>query len=143
MEEKNIQVRKNLELYVLSVKDIERLECCTYQEALKKIKTFDYFKINSKLYILAKDYFVKPYKLDEILMYEPIAEGIETKLIKVMPMMFSTSDVQAIFDCGKRQAYQLMDVIPGVFRVNSKRYVSDENFKKWLKTLPDTVINIK
>lgn len=141
-EKKEIQVKRNIELYVLSVKDIERLEGCTYQEALRKFKTYEYFYINSKPYILAKDYFVSSFKISEILMYEPITEGIETKLIKVMPMMFTVSDIQSIFDCGHRQAYQIMDVIPGVFKINNKRYVSDENFKKWLKGLPNTVINI-
>lgn len=143
MQDRNsIQIKRNLELYVLSVKDIERLENCTYQEALKKLKTYEYFYINSKPYILAKDYFVTSFKLSEILMYEPITEGVETKLIKVMPMMFTVSDIQSIFDCGHRQAYKIMDTIPGVFKINTKRYVSDDNFKKWLKTLPNTVVTI-
>ena len=133
---------KKIQMYVLSAKDIQRLEDLSYQKALKKLKSFEYFYINSKPYILARDYFCEQYELSEIITYEPITEGIETKLIKVIPTMLTVQDIQTIFSCGQRQSYQIMDAIPGTFKINSKRYISDRDFVLWLETLPNKCIKI-
>lgn len=130
-------------MYVLSIKDIQAIRKCTYSQAKSEFSIYDYFYINSKPYILAADYFGEQrYQLLDIGYYENIEQHTTTKVIKVVPQMYTVSDIQQIFGCGQRQAYEIMDLIPWTFRINSKRYVDQKRFVEWLETLPNQKLKI-
>ena len=50
------------------------------------------------------------------------------------PILYTVSDIQNIFKCGKRQAYELVNShnFPA-FKINSKIYVDKKELEKWLK----------
>lgn len=139
---KNQQERKELKLYVLSAKDIQDIKNISYTRALYILKQFNYFYINSRPYILASDFFDEKYNVKEISFLSKIENDNKTKLIKVLPLMLTVQDIQQVFQCGSRQAYEIMDIIPGVFKINSKRYVREIDFNNWLETLPNSKLKI-
>lgn len=49
------------------------------------------------------------------------------------PIVYNVKDVQAIMNCGRRQAYELMNskCFPS-FRIGAKHYVYKEKFVEWL-----------
>ena len=135
--------KEKFNMFVLSAKDIQDIRGVSYSTALNYLKEFNYFYINSRPYVLASDYFDEEYYVENIDFLSKIEGDNKTKLIKVLPLMLTVSDIRQVFQCGSRQAYEIMDLIPGVFRVNSKRYVHEEDFKKWLTTLPHSRLRIK
>jgi len=137
MEKERLKGRA--QMYVLSIQDIQRIRNCSYKLAAKELKSMDYFYINSKPYVLARDYFGATYGQYEVTMFEPIVEGIETKLVKVFPLLLDVDDIQAIFNCGARQAQRIMNTIDGTFRLNNKKYVRDKDFECWLDALPKAI----
>ena len=134
--------KKEIKMYVLSVKDIMQMRNISYTNALYTLKQFDYFYINSRPYILASDYFGEKYHISDISFSAPEDEGTETKLVKVLPLMLTVKDVQSVFQCGSRQAYEIMDLIPTAFKINSKRYVREIDFANWLESLPSQKLKI-
>ena len=134
--------KEKFNMYVLSAKDIKDLRGVSYTTALNYLKEFDYFYINSKPYILASDFFDEKYYVENIDFLSKIEGDNKTKLVKVLPLMLTVSDIRQIFQCGSRQAYEIMDLIPGMFKVNSKRYVRENDFKLWLDTLPNQRLKI-
>lgn len=141
IEDKDI-CKRNLkaEMYVLSLQDIQRIENCTYSKAVKTFNTMNYFRINNKPYVLASEYFCKEFIVDDVAMYQPLGEGLDTKVVKLLPPVFTVRDVAAVFDCGIKHANEIMSVIPKQFKINNTKYVAAEDFKNWLKTLPNKQI---
>jgi hypothetical protein len=47
-------------------------------------------------------------------------------------VIYDVNDIQRIFKCGKRQAYNLMNsaTFPS-FRINTKHYITKEKLEKW------------
>lgn len=130
-------------MYVLSIKDIQTIRKCSYSQARAEFAIYDCFYINSKPYILATDYFGQQrYQLLDVGYYENIENNMVTKVIKIVPQIYTVSDIQQIFGCGQRQAYEIMDLIPWTFRINSKRYVDEKKFLEWLETLPNKKLKI-
>ena len=58
----------------------------------------------------------------------------EKKFDSTHPILYTVSDIQNIFKCGKRQAYELVNSqnFPS-FRINSKIYVDKNELEKWIK----------
>lgn len=135
---KQTEKKGKFQMYVLSVIDLQRILECNYQSAYKVLRSYEYFYINSKPYILASDFYNRTYRVGEVFYYEPLTEGIETKVISVRPRIYSVEDIRIIFNCGLRQAYEIIDMIPGTFTLKQKKYVTEEMFVDWLKTLPNT-----
>ena len=133
---------KGFKMFVLSVRDIQVMRNVSYTSALNILKQYNYFYINSRPYILASDYFDEKYHIAEISYSAPEDEGMDVKMVKVLPVMLTVKDVQAVFQCGTRQAYEIMDLIPDTFRVNSKRYIREKDFAEWLETLPHQQLTI-
>lgn len=133
--------KNQIKMSVLSVSDIQKLNNISYSSALYELKKYNYFYINSRPYILASEYIGQKYRVAEIT-YNSIEEGDNTKMIKVLPLMLTVKDIQSVFQCGTRQAYEIMDLIPCVFKVNSKRYVREKDFAEWLETLPNSQLKI-
>lgn len=130
-------------MYVLSIKDIQQIKKCSYDCAKRELFSYNYFYINSKPYILATEYFGKhKFSVSNFLCQQSIDGEIEVKIIKIMPQMYTVHDIQVIFGCGQRQAYEIMDIIPGSFRINSKRYVEDKCLREWLDSLPNKKLSI-
>lgn len=126
--------KKALKLYVLGVKDIQNLENITYKQALDRIKEYDYFFINSQMYILASDYCYGDLKKAEKLYITCFDEyGYDrTKIVEVKPCFYSVETIQEMFHCGIRKSREIIKQIPGYFIINSKYYVSSEAFERWL-----------
>lgn len=51
-----------------------------------------------------------------------------------LTVVYDTKKLQAILNCGRRQAYELMNssTFPS-FSINTKHYVYKEEFKNWLR----------
>lgn len=51
-----------------------------------------------------------------------------------MPKLFTVRQIQEIFSCGKRQAYELVnsDGFP-VLRIEKRIYVPEDDLEKWIK----------
>lgn len=130
-------------MFVLSAKDIQDIRGVSYSTALNYLKEFNYFYINSKPYVLASDFFDEEYYVENIDFLSKIEADNKTKLIKVLPLMLTVSDIRQVFQCGSRQSYEIMDLIPGMYKINSKRYVREQDFKKWMDSLPNSRRRIK
>lgn len=134
--------KEKINMYVLNAKDIQDLRGISYQTALNYLKEFDYFYINRKPYILASDFFGKKYNVESVEYLSSREDDNQTKLVKVLPLMLTVADIKQVFQCGTRQAYEIMDLIPGMFKINSKRYVREKEFNEWLETLPNQRLKI-
>lgn len=128
------------EMYVLSMQDIQRIERCTYSKAKRIFEVMNSFHINGKPYVLANEYFCKNFDIDEVIMCQPLGEGLDTKVVKLLPPVLNTGDIAAIFDCSHKRAEEIMSVIPNTFQLNSSRFVKIDDFKTWINTLPNTAI---
>lgn len=126
--------KKQLKLYVLGVKDIQNLENINYKQALERIKEYDYFYINTRMYILASDYCFGDLNRAEKLYLTYFDEyGYDkTKVIEVTPRFYTAQDIQTMFSCGIHQSYDIIKQVPGHFSINTRLYVSSESFEKWL-----------
>lgn len=140
-----MRVKRNdgkFQMYVISAVDIQRIEGCTYSQAYNKMKKYDYFYINSRRYILASDYFTNGYLVSEAMYYSHLGEGVDTKVIKIRPAMYTVEDIMDIFSVGKPKAEKIMDAIPGVFSIDGVRYIYDRDFVDWLESLPHEHVNV-
>lgn len=140
-----MRIKRNdgkFQMYVISAVDIQRIEGCTYSQAYNKMKKYDYFYINSRRYILASDYFTNGYLVSEAMYYSHLGEGVDTKVIKIRPAMYTVEDIMDIFSVGKSKAEKIMDAIPGAFSIDGVRYVYDRDFVDWLESLPHEHVNV-
>lgn len=140
-----MRIKRNdgkFQMYVISAVDIQRIEGCTYSQAYCKMKKYDYFYINSRRYILASDYFTNGYLVSEAMYYSHLGEGVDTKVIKIRPAMYTVKDIMDIFSVGRPKAEKIMDVIPGAFMLDNVRYVYDRDFVDWLESLPNKHLNV-
>ena len=140
-----MRIKRNdgkFQMYVISAVDIQRIEGCTYSQAYNKMKKYDYFYINSRRYILASDYFTNGYLVSEAMYYSHLGEGVDTKVIKIRPAMYTVEDIMEIFSVGKSKAEKIMGAIPGAFSIDGVRYIYDRDFVDWLESLPHEHVNV-
>ena len=67
----------------------------------------------------------------------------EKKFDSTHPILYTVSDIQNIFKCGKRQAYELVNSrnFPS-FKINSRIYVDKIELEKWIKQQCGKVVRI-
>lgn len=140
--DKNYERKPVVNMYVLSLQDIQRIENCTYSKALKIFKTMNVFHINSKPYVLANEYFCRDFDVKEITMYQPLGEGLDTKVVKLLPPILNAKDIAVIFDCGNKRAYEIIAIIPNSFKINEKTYVKADDFSAWINSLRNRSIRV-
>lgn len=128
------------DMYVLSMQDIQRIEKCSYSRAKRIFETMNRFHINGKPYVLANEYFCKDFNINEVVLCQPLGEGLDTKVVKLLPPILSSGDIAAIFDCSHKRGEEIMAVIPNTFKVNNSSFVKIDDFRVWINSLPNTEI---
>lgn len=58
------------------------------------------------------------------------------------PVLYTPKDVQTIFQCGRKKAYEIMRT-PGFpsFTINTSMYVEKEELEKWIARSRNKTIN--